>query len=273
MPNHQAIVRSNGLDLATQVDGEPGRPWIVLSNSIGSTLRCWDGQVADLTRSHRVLRYDARGHGGSQAPASGDTTFADLTADVLGLMDHYGIDATDLLGLSMGGMTALGLAIGHPRRVRRVICCDARADAPVPFVASWDMRIAAIQAGGMDAIVDGTLERWFTPGFGDRDPATVAAAAAMIRATAPTGYTACANALKSLDYLRDLGAIRAPTLFLCGAQDLASPPAVMRDMAARVSGSTYREIAPGAHLCNLENPEDFNAALGEWLASKEASPA
>ncbi|MCW6511190.1 alpha/beta fold hydrolase [Lichenifustis flavocetrariae] len=264
--SQQSIVRSNGVDLATRLDGEPGRPWMVLSNGLASTMACWDLQIPMLTRTHRVLRYDTRGHGDSAAFA-GPTSLAELGRDVLGLMDHFGIARADVIGLSMGGMTLLGLAIAHGARLGRVICCDARADAPPPFVANWDTRIAAVRDGGMAAIVDITIERWFTPAFAAREPAAIEAAAAMIQATDPDGYIACAGALKQLDYRRSLGAIRAPTLFVCGAQDLAAAPAVMRDMVGATPGSVYAEVDPGAHVCNVENPERFDAVVGAWLAT------
>ena len=268
MSQQSAVVTISGLDLAARVDGEDGRPWMVLSNGLATTWESWDPQMALLTRTHRVLRYDTRGHGRSAAP-SGSSGFADLTRDVLGLMDHFGIETADLLGLSMGGMTMLGLAIAHGTRVRRVICCDARADAPPPFVAGWEMRIAAIRQGGMAAVVGDTIERWFTPAFRDRDPGAAEAAAAMIRATDPQGYISCAEALKQLDYRRSLGAIRAPTLFICGAQDQAAAPAVMRDMADATPGATYAEVDPGAHVCNIENPERFDALVGAWLSAPD----
>jgi 3-oxoadipate enol-lactonase len=270
MAQAQQIVRSNGVNLATIVDGDEGRPWMVLMNSLGATAGSWDAQVAALTRTHRLLRYDARGHGRSAAPP-GPYGFDDLMADTIGLMDHFGIARADLLGLSLGGMTALGLAIEHGDRVNRVICCDARADAPEPFVASWDARIAAIRsAGGMTGVLDGTLERWFTPAC---DPAVVEAAAAMILGTDPDGYVACAAALKRLDFKRSLHTIGSPVLYVCGAQDQASPPAAMREMAALTPGSTYAAIDPGAHLCPMENPARFNAVVTDWLASSEGRAA
>jgi 3-oxoadipate enol-lactonase len=263
MSQTPTMVRSNGVDLATYVDGKEGRPWMVLMNSLAATARSWDAQVETLTRTHRLLRYDTRGHGRSATPP-GPYSFDDLMGDTIGLMDQFGIARADLLGLSLGGMTALGLAIGHPGRVGRVICCDARADAPAPFVASWDTRVAAIRAaGGLSGILDGTLERWFTPAA---DPGVRQAAADMIRATDPEGYVACTAALKSLDFKRSLHAIRAPVLYLCGAQDQASPPTAMREMATLTPGAAYVEIDPGAHVCPMENPAQVNAAVRDWLA-------
>jgi 3-oxoadipate enol-lactonase len=150
-----------------------------------------------------------------------------------------------------------------------VVCCDARADAIPPFVASWDARIAALRAaGGMPGVVAFTIERWFTPAFRGRRPEIVQATADMILSTNADGYIGCAAALKQLDYKRRLGAIKAPVLYICGAQDQASPPAAMRDMAAVTPGATYAEVDPGAHICNIENPDGFNGILAAWLSAK-----
>ncbi len=258
-------VRVGAVDLAARIDGDGAKPWIVLSNSLASNYNMWDEQVGALSRTHRILRYDARGHGRSAAPP-GPYDFRDLVGDLLGLLDHLKIDKADLLGLSLGGMTMLGIAIEHPKRVNRVICCDARSDAVPPFIASWDARVASIrEAGGMRGVVDFTLERWFTPAFRERKPETVRAIEAMILGTDPEGYIACTAALKKLDYKRSLGKIAAPALFVCGAQDQAAQPAVMREMAQLTPGAAYAEVDPGAHICNVENPERFNAIVGEWL--------
>lgn len=258
-------VSVNGAVLATRVDGEAGKPWLVLSNSLACTLESWDGQMEVFTRTHRVLRYDTRGHGRSSAPA-GPYALATFVADLVGLMDHYKIDTADIVGLSMGGMTALGLAITHPARVRTLACCAARADAIPPFIDSWNTRIAAIRAaGGVHGIVDFTLERWFTAPFREARPDVMEEAKRMILACDTEGYIACAEALKGLDYKRSLGAIKAPTLYVAGASDGGAPPAALKEMASLTSGARYVEIAPAAHIIPMENPDAYNAALSGWL--------
>lgn len=256
-------VTSAGAELSVRVDGDEGgeKPWLLLSNSLAADLTMWDDQIALLTRTHRVVRYDTRGHGQSTA-TEGAYSFPMLVADMVAVLDHVGAAEADVIGLSLGGMTALGLGLAHPGRVRRIVVCDARADAPSPFVQSWDDRIAAIRAGGMEAVVAGTLERWFTPacaaGVKDR-------AAAMIRATSTTGYIGCAGALKTLDYLRELGAMRPPVVYLGGEQDMGAPVAAMAAMAAATPGARH-VILPGlAHVPNMEDPAAFAAALADWL--------
>jgi 3-oxoadipate enol-lactonase len=259
-------VSVSGVDIATYIDGEQNHPWIVLSNSLAADYSSWHDQLSLLAQSFRVLRYDTRGHGRNSAP-EGPYTFDHLTGDVLGLMDHYGIEKANFLGLSMGGMTGLGLAIDHPSRVTRPICCDARSDAPPPFVDNWTARIASVEsAGNMEPVATFNRERWFTPAFVASHPWVVDKAMKMILATSTRGYVGCARALQKLDYKRHLGRIECPTLFICGAQDAASSPAVMQEMTGLVPIAAIKLVDPGAHVCNVENPEGFNATVSEWLS-------
>lgn len=254
-------VAAGDATLSARVDGDAGKPWLLLSNSLAADLTMWDDQIGWLTRTHRVLRYDTRGHGQSTAP-QGPYSFDRLVADMVALLDHVRVEQTDVMGLSLGGMTALGLGLSHSARVSRMVVCDARADAPPPFVQSWDDRIAAIRAGGMAAIADGTLARWFTPAA---PPSAPERARAMILGTSPTGYEGCAAALKGLDYLRHLGGMAVPVLYVVGAEDMGAPPAAMRAMADATPGSAYAEIPATAHVPNMENPAAFAAAIGDWF--------
>jgi len=258
----RAGVSSGDALLSVLIEGEAGKPWLVLSNSLGADLHMWDEQMPLLTRTHRVIRYDTRGHGQSSAP-EGAYSFDMLVGDMVAVLDHAGAESADVMGLSLGGMTALGLALGHPGRVGRMVVCDARADNPSPFVASWDDRIAAIRAGGMEAVVEGTLARWFSP---DAPQPVRARAAAMIRATSAAGYIGCARALQGLSYFTKLGNITAPVLYLVGAEDMGAPKDVMAAMAAATPGAQFVALPGLAHVPNMEAPDAFNAAIGPWLA-------
>ncbi|WP_371347990.1 alpha/beta fold hydrolase [Ancylobacter sp. IITR112] len=264
MTGTTGFVRSAEAEIAIRVDGPAHLPWLVLSNSLAADMSMWDDQMPALTRSHRVLRYDSRGHGRSTAPA-GPYSFDHLVGDLLAAMDAVGAARADLLGLSMGGMTALGVGLAYPERVGRLICAAARADAPLPFVAGWDQRIAAVESGGMSALLGGTLERWFTPALREARPETVDRAARMILATAPTGYIGCAQALKRLDYLRHLPAMRPSVLFIAGEVDMAAPVAAMQEMAQATPEGTLTVLPDVAHLCNMEDPDGFTAAVAEFL--------
>ena len=264
MSGETVMVDRGGFKLAAYVSGRESGPWIVLSNSVGATAAMWKPQLPLLEKHYRVLRYDARGHGESDAP-KGPYSFPDLVGDIIGLMDHFEIGKADYMGLSLGGMTGLGLVLAHPDRIGRFVCCDARADASPPFLAMWDSRMAAIRSGGMEAILAPTLERWFRPDFAERDPQLYAEAQEMVLATDPDGYIACAEALKTLDYLDELKAIMVPTLYVVGADDAGATPSTMKDMAERTPGAAYAEIPGAAHISNMEQPAAFDRAIAGFL--------
>lgn len=263
-PDVTEIVVSRDAELAVRVDGPDHLPWIVLSNSLASDLTMWDDQIPFLTRSYRVLRYDTRGHGRSSAP-DGPYSFDMLVADFIAVMDRFDIRQADVLGLSMGGMTALGVGLAYPERVNRLICADARADAPPPFVAGWDQRITAVAAGGMEAVLSGTMERWFTAETRQNRPEIVDRAARMVLDTSPVGYAGCAEALKGLDYLRHLPRLEPETLYIVGAEDGGAPPDAMRAMAAATPGAQFEILPRVAHISNMEDVAGFNARVAEFL--------
>jgi len=257
-------VRVNGTDLWTRVEGPEDGPWLVLSNSLATTHAMWDPQIDFLTQKYRILRYDSRGHGDSTAPPS-PYAFNDLVDDVIGLLDHFKIGRCSFMGLSLGGMTALGLGLDYPDRIDRLVCCDARADAPPPFVQSWIDRIAIVREKGTAALVNGSLERWFNDDFRARSPDDVAKATAMIAGTSDEGYVGCSEALSKLDYLRRLPTLTVPSLYVVGKQDMGAPAQAMAAMAAASPGGQYAEIDPAAHIANWENPTAFNAAIAPFL--------
>jgi 3-oxoadipate enol-lactonase len=257
-------VQGAGGAINTQVDGPEGAPWVVLSNSLGADLTMWDAQVPTLAATHRVLRYDTRGHG-SSATVGSSFGMADLVADAVAVMDAHGVTRADFVGLSMGGMTGLGLALAYPARLNRLVCADARADAPEMFRANWDARIAKVAEGGLAAILDATLDGWLTADFRAAHPEVVKKVRNMVLANDPAGYAGCCAALKTLDYFKDLGRLAVPTLYICGDQDKGAAPDVMRAMAAATPGSTFVLIPDAAHVANINAPAEFNAALSAFL--------
>ncbi|SDX29414.1 alpha/beta fold hydrolase [Roseicitreum antarcticum] len=257
------IVKSGDATLSVRVDGAAGKPWVILSNGLATDLHMWDDQIDALSQSHRIIRYDTRGHGQSSAPP-GPYDFEVLVADMLAVLNHVGADAADVIGLSLGGMTALGLGLAHPDRVRRMVVCDARADNPPAFVAGWDDRIAAIEQAGMEALVAGTMARWFTPGA---RPEVRTRAEAMIRATSVAGYTGCARALQGLSYLSRLSELRIPVLYIVGELDEAAPPAAMQVMAGATPQGQLVVLPGLAHIPTMESPGAFRDAVLPWLAA------
>lgn len=260
------IVEAGKIRLACRIDGDADKPWLILSNSLATDHSMWSPQIGVLTRAYHVLRYDTRGHGASAAPPA-PYSLAALVDDVIALMDEFEIERADFLGLSLGGMTGLGLALDHPDRIRRLICCDARADAPEAYRQMWPANIARAREQGMEALVEPTLERWFSEPFRAKRASgpVMNATGEMIRRTSVEGYAGCATALMGLDYLPRLGEIVVPTLYIVGENDPAAPRAVMEDMAAQTPAADFFAIPQAAHLSNLERPDAFNNAVKGWL--------
>ena len=162
-------------------------------------------------------------------------------------------------------MTGLGLALKHPDRIDRLVCCDARADAPDGFKMSWDDRIDIVSRNGMPALWPGTVERWLTAATRERNVKGVENLRSAFLRTTAEGYSGCARAIQDLDYLKDLGSLRRPVLYVAGAEDVAAPPEVMRAMADATPGAAYVEIPAAAHIANVDNSKEFNAAVSAYL--------
>jgi 3-oxoadipate enol-lactonase len=253
-------VGGNRLHLA--IDGSRG-PWLTCLHSLAADLRMWEPQVGPLGKAFRLLRLDARGHGGSSAdnPAR---SVDDLAADVVAVWDALGIERSHVLGLSLGGMTGFGLALNHPSRVDRLIAADCRADAPSFFVEMWDKRQQTLREHGMAGVAEGTLPIWFSEDTRKSRPEIVEAARTMIVGTSEAGYMGASGALQKLDCKRRLSGIACPTLFLVGALDGAHPKE-MREMASLVPGADFVELADAAHISNMEQPDRFNDAVLRFL--------
>lgn len=246
-----------------RIEGDVNAPVLMLSHSLGADLTMWDAQVAALSGSFRVLRFDTRGHGGS-AVLPGACDIAALAVDTLGLLDRLGIARVHFCGLSLGGMIGMWLAALAPERIDRLVLANTAAQLGPP--SNWDARIAAVRAGGMSAIADTVISRWFTPDFVRREPQTIAKIRAAILATPSEGYAACAAAIRDMDQRASLASVRAPTLVVAGTHDPATPPALGHALAEGIHGARYIEFAT-AHLSNIEAAEAFNAAVREFLFS------
>ena len=260
-------VASGDAWLKVRVEGDASKPWLIASNSLATNMSMWDSQIEAFVRHRRVVRYDTRGHGGSSAPP-GAYDFAALVGDIVAILDRLQIETADVVGLSLGGMTALGLGLAHPDRVRRIACCDARGAFPQAAIAGWSQRMEAVRAGGVGAIVEETLQRWFTPATHCKRPDILAQARDMMQSTSVAGYLGCVAALKTLDYRRQLPNLQVPTLFLTGSEDGAAPPDVVKDMASATPHAQFVSIPAAAHISNIEAPEMFNQRIVEFLTGR-----
>jgi len=257
-------IKRADVTLSAVATGREDGPAILLSNSLGAGLDMWAPQRAVLEAHYKVIGYDTRGHGQSSTP-EGDYNFDSLTADAIAVLDHFGIETSDYVGLSLGGMTGLGLGLDHAERFNKIVCACARADNPAPFVRSWDDRIAAISNDGITAIWNGTVERWLTPDFLSTNADLVAQLASDFAQTTVAGYTGCARALQTLNYKHRLSDLILPTLFISGADDFGAPAAEMESMSTATPDARYVDIPDCAHIANLNQVDAFNAALKKFL--------
>lgn len=247
-------------ELAVHLMGDAGAPPVLFNHAILTSSSMWREQFPLLVREGwRVISLDARGHGASD-PLPPPYSFSELVADNVAVLDALSIERAHFVGLSLGGMTGLGLGLAHPDRFMSLCVCDVRADAPPAFIAPWDERIALAERQGTGALAAPTIQRWFGKAFLDARPDTALWLADMIGVTSVPGFVGCARALQGLDYLDAVVGIATPTTLIVGANDSVLPEA-MREIHARISGSVL-EIIPGAgHLPNIERRPVFDAAL------------
>ena len=235
------------------VEGPEQAPLVVLAGGLGTTLEMWELQLPALATRFRVLRYDQPGHGRSPIPET-----ASISAFARHVLELVGDERFAFVGLSMGGAIGMQLALEAPERCERlVLCCTAARFATPEF---WDQRAAAVRAGGVGAVADVVLDRWFTPAFPD-----VRRYREMLVSTPAEGYARCSEALRDWDARGTLGSIRAPTLAIAGDEDPATPPADLQAIAAEVSRTRVVVLENARHLANVERADDFNSALLSFL--------
>ncbi|MGE0873941.1 MAG: alpha/beta fold hydrolase [Burkholderiales bacterium] len=255
----------NGIRMNYVVDGPADAPWVTLVTGIANDVTLWDGQAAALSGRYRVLRYDLRGQGMSEATA-GPYSIASLAGDLTGLWDALGVARSHLVGLGLGGAVSLAVAIEHPSRLASLAACCCRARMEPGFAAMWHKLTEAVGRDGIDAIVEPTAQRWFSDDFKAANPALLDAVRDMIRATSRDGYLGLVAAFLELDLEDRLHLIRVPTLFLGGAEDrVGGPEELMRRLAGMVPGAAYVEVPGAAHIANLQNADGFNRRLLEFL--------
>lgn len=261
-----SVVELDAFSLYYRLEGPEDAPVLVLSHSLGVALEMWQPQMPVLSTYFRILRYDMRGHGRSGI-TPGSYSIERLGRDVIGLLDALEISRAHFCGLSLGGMIGIWLGVHAADRLDRLVLCNTAAK--LGSVDSWNERIAKIHAGGMNAVVDDVMSRWFTPSFRAREPAACTAIQAMLNTTPPSGYTACCAAIRDMDLNPDLGGIRRPTLVISGSQDPVTPPGIMQDLAEAIPGARQC-LLEAAHLSNIEAAERFTAAVLAFLEERAA---
>lgn len=257
-------VAANGIQIEYELSGREDGPVVMLSHSLGSSLAMWNPQMAALEPHYRVLRYDTRGHGGSDAP-EGAYTLDMLGDDAVGLLDKLRIGVVHWVGLSMGGMIGQRLALNYPDRLLSLALCDTAAIMPKEAQPIWRERIDVARQKGMQALTQSTLERWFTPPYLGQNPPAVELIRKHFLTTPVTGYIGCSEAIRGLNDLERLSEITTPTLIIVGEEDPGTPVAASEAMHERIQDSRLVVLPSAAHLSNVEQPDAFNSALIEFL--------
>ena len=255
---------ANGISIHFTLNGPAGAPVVTLSHSLATNLAMWEPQVAALASKFRVLRYDTRGHGGTDAP-EGAYSLDQLAEDARALLGELGIERTHFVGLSMGGMIGQTLALKHPEMFRSLILSDTSSRVSPEARPTWDDRIRLVEAQGMEPLVEPTIGRWFTAPFLAQHPEVVEPVRAMIRQTKTQGYIGCCQAIKVLDLTEQLHGIGVPTLIVVGEDDLGTPVAASRAIHERIRSSELVILPSAAHLSNIEQPEAFTQAVLAFL--------
>lgn len=253
----------NDVSIHYTLDGDPRAPVLVLSNSLGTSLAMWQPQIEQLSKHFYVLRYDTRGHGQSGV-TPGPYSIAQLGGDVIALLDHLKVERAHICGLSMGGITAMWLALHHPQRVNGLILCNTAAYIGPPD--NWTARAALVRQDGMESIASAVVSRWLTAEHALEHPDQVDELVAMLSATPAEGYAASCIAVRDSDLRWDVAGIQARTLIIAGSGDLPTPPADGKFLNGQIQHSQYIEL-DAAHLSNRQQAEKFSTAVINFLHS------
>jgi 3-oxoadipate enol-lactonase len=257
--------RINGFEMSYEVSGRTEAPAVVLHHPLATTLKSWDELTAALEPNYRVIRFDARGHGKSEA-TPGPYTFEQLSSDAIGLMDHVGVASARYVGLSMGGFVGQYLGLLHPGRFHSLALVSTSSNMSAGQEI-WTTRIKTATEGGMPTVVDGAMARWVAPDvLAGSNPALVDRLRAMILATPPVGYVGWCEAIRTLDITGRLGAIKLPVQVIVGALDPATPPAGAEVIHKAIPGSEFVVMPGVSHMLQVEQPAAFHAHLLPFLA-------
>jgi 3-oxoadipate enol-lactonase len=256
-----AQVDLSDVSMHYELSGPADGPVLMFSNSLGTTLDMWKPQLPAFERSFRILRYDMRGHGQSSTPP-GPYSIRQLGSDVVALLDALCLHRVDFCGLSIGGMIGQWLGANVPTRLDRLVLCNTAAI--IGTEATWNARIEAVQTRGMASIVDGVMERWFTPAFRENQPAILAEMRAMLAATDPVGYAAACAAIRDMDQRATAASIATPTLLIAGEYDPVTTVADAQFLESRIPDAKLA-VLPAAHISNMEAAKQFNDAVIDFV--------
>jgi len=258
------LIETNGIKIHCELSGQTEAPVVILSHSLGSSMVMWVPQLAVLEPHFRVLRYDMRGHGESDV-TGGAYSLEMLGQDVVGLLDALEIEKAHFVGLSIGGMIGQGLGLNHADRLLSLTLCDTAAILPEEAKPLFRERMDQALSQGMASLVEGTLARWFTPPFLEKDFPIVCQVKEQIETTPVDGFIGCSHAILDLNYLHRLAVIDLDTLIIVGEDDIGTPVAAAEAIHAEIRDSELEVLPSAMHLCNIEQAEAFNTVLMDFL--------
>ena len=251
-----------------EIEGPEGAPFLTFSHSLASSLELWDLQVGALLDKFRILRFDTRGHGSSSAPP-GPWSVEMLAADLIGLLDHLGIERTHFAGISMGGMIGQVLACKYADRLDRLVLANTTCRVDPEAAPVWEERIRAAETHGMEALAPDILKRWLSDQFRRNQPELTERIRNMILSTPVSGFVGCSRAISAFDISEELRKACAPTLIIAGRLDESAPVSAAMAIQERIEGSELA-VMPGAlHLSNVETSDLFNEAMERFLGGQE----
>ncbi|MEX0328372.1 MAG: 3-oxoadipate enol-lactonase [Ruegeria sp.] len=254
------IAELRDVRLHYRIDGDPDGVPLVLANSLGTDLRLWDPILPYLPKNLRVIRYDKRGHGLSSQPP-GPYTMGALVRDAEGLLDHLQIKDCVFVGLSIGGLIGQGLAVKRMDQVRALVLSNTAAKIGTPKI--WQERMTAVQQGGIEALADATMERWFSRTF--RASPELTLWRNMMTRQPVDGYLGCCAAISGTDFYTPTSGLRLPTLGIAGSEDGSTPPDLVRETVDLVPGSEFHLIRRAGHLPCVERPSEYAEILTNFL--------
>jgi 3-oxoadipate enol-lactonase len=256
------FARIDGLTMHYRVHGPDNGPVLAFSNSLGTDARIWDGVIERMASKYRIVSYDQRGHGLSDAP-SGPYKLDDHVDDLANLLDHLGVKTLALCGVSVGGQIAQRFATKYQSRLRGLVLCDTAAK--IGDASMWEKRIAAIEAEGIASIATAVLERWFGRDYREQHPAEYAGWRNMLERMPAQGYIATCQAIRDADLSGEVGSIVLPTLVLAGSEDLSTPPDIVRKTAALLPNARFEIIENAGHIPSIEQPDALAALIQHYL--------
>lgn len=257
-----AFSRVNNVVLHHELRGRDGRPVLVFSNSLGTDFRIWNEVATLLEDEFRLLLYDKRGHGLSEATPQ-PYRMEDHVNDLAALLDHLAISRAAVIGVSVGGMIAQGLAAKRAQLVEALVLCDTAQKIGTDDF--WEDRIRAVNERGIRSIAEGIMERWFTPAYRTSENPDYVGYLSMLTRQSPDGYAGTCAALRDADLTQTTKALKMPVLCIVGDQDGSTPPDLVRGLAALIEGAQLEIIENAGHLPCIEQPEKTAELIRTFL--------